>query len=288
MNKKYNSNESFFKTITHDSAYVLGWIASDGCVQYIPNKSYKIRLELKDKDVLEDIKRLIDTDTEIYTTSRHTGRIGLTGKSDVLSELYLLQISSKKMVKNLLDLGIHPNKTKRNKVPKEITDEFMKDFILGYFDSDGSIYVEERGKYKRLKTYICSCTREILEQFGAFLKSEIGIIPKIYQENPKGYAPLYKLMYSSKESYALCRYLYKDAKTFLKRKHDVYINSVENKVGICVKKCKRCGVELVDVNGNCKYCHKCKKEVLKERDKTKNQRRKLQRQKKKQQEIVSN
>lgn len=288
MYKKYDFNESFFKTITAESAYVLGWIMSDGCINYVKDKRYQIRLELKDKDILEKINKLLDSNIKIYNTSRATGRIGIDGKSDIVSTLHLLQISSKKMVKDLLDLGVSPNKTKRVCVPSSVKGKYVRHFIRGYFEGDGSIRVNINGKYKALRTYICSSNKDILTDIGDILKYDINLIPKIYKEKTKaGYDCCYKLSYGSKESYALCRYMYQDIEDnmYLNRKYEIYKNSLENKIGICVKKCSKCNKELVDVNGNTRYCTECKKQVLKDRDKEKYKKRMLQR--KMQQEVVN-
>lgn len=250
MNCKYSVNESFFKTITKDSAYVLGWVASDGCIQYIPKKKYSLRFELKDYDALEMIRTLMNSTHRIFP------------RKD--KKTYCLIIDSKKLIKSLLDLGITPKKTYTLQFPN-IPKEYYPDFIRGYFDGDGSVYINKHNhKAPQLVSYICSANKQFLEHIGHYLLEEIGIIPKIYEDSPN----FYKLRYGAKESFALYKLMYNDTQNYLKRKKDVFDNAIEIKAGIGLINCSICGKEIVRCSGRQKYCKECLKDV-----KIKNERR---------------
>ena len=56
MNKKYSFNEQFFQTLTPQSLYFLGVLATDGCISNIDGEKYEIRIESADKDLVESLK----------------------------------------------------------------------------------------------------------------------------------------------------------------------------------------------------------------------------------------
>lgn len=250
MYKKYTVNEDFFniKRINEKSAYVLGWLMSDGCIQFIPNKKYCIRFDLKDYDILELIRDLLESNHPIRTTkNRNT---------------YQLIIDSKKLVRQLLDLGITPNKTYKLKLP-QIEYSLYKHLIRGYFDGDGSVRINlKKNNVKQLTSYICSVNKEFLASIGEIIKNNTGNTIKIYEEKPG----FYKLFYGAKESFAFYKYMYDDTEMYLKRKKQIFDEAIEIKAGIGLMNCSKCGKEIVRTSGRMKYCKNCLHEVLKERD----------------------
>jgi len=52
-----------------------------------------------------------------------------------------LCISSKILITQLIDLGVIPNKTGHEIFPNNLPTEYQFDFMRGYFDGDGSIFV---------------------------------------------------------------------------------------------------------------------------------------------------
>lgn len=259
INKKYKINENFFKTITRESAYVLGWVASDGCIQYIPNKKYSLRFELKDYDILTTIKDLMKTNIPIRKREE--------------KNTYLLVINNKKIIKSLLDLNMTPNKTYKLQMP-HIDKKYYPDFIRGYFDGDGSVYLNKHNKNApQLVSYICSVNKNFLKAIGNYLREEIDIIPKIHEESPG----FYKLKYGAKESYAFYKLIYNDTDLYLKRKKDIFDNAIEIKAGIGLMNCKRCGKEIIRTSGRKRYCSECKKIVLQENERKRNEKRKKKR-----------
>ena len=126
----YHINSTFFEKdkITRESAYVLGLLASDGCVA---DKGNCICIELNTVDIqlLIDVNRALENEREIKTYSREN-------RNDT-SKLYFF---SRKIVEDLAYFNIIPNKTYANvNFVEHIPDEYFFDFIRGYFDGDGCI-----------------------------------------------------------------------------------------------------------------------------------------------------
>ena len=126
--KKKVYNENYFEKIdSEDKAYFLGLIYSDGCI--VNNQDeyrYKITLKLhiKDKHILEDFIKSVSGEMSLW----------FHGQRDICE----VNLSGKKIVKDLEEKGLHPNKTFTIKYP-EISEELERHFLRGYFDGDGCI-----------------------------------------------------------------------------------------------------------------------------------------------------
>ena len=68
---KYNINHSFFEkdNINSNSAYILGLIASDGCVSKVDN-CISIELKSDDIELLEEVNKILENERPIKTYSR--------------------------------------------------------------------------------------------------------------------------------------------------------------------------------------------------------------------------
>lgn len=126
---KYSLNENYFNKInTRTKAYILGYIAADGC---ITNKNY-FAIASTDKDILELIKKELKYTGDIYIPKRV--------EHSTWNTAYRLNFSSKQICNDLKKIGIYPNKSLVfNDFPK-INKKYIPDFIRGYFDGDGTLY----------------------------------------------------------------------------------------------------------------------------------------------------
>ena len=129
---KYFNDENFFEKIdTEEKAYFLGFIFADGCVSYNEKKfRYQVTLKLhtKDKHILESFITSVKGEMPVW---RHGQR-----------EMVEVHFSGKKMVNDLINLGVVPNKTFTIKYPI-IDEELERHFLRGYFDGDGCIRINE-------------------------------------------------------------------------------------------------------------------------------------------------
>ena len=131
---KYKQNTDIFENIdTQEKAYWLGFIAADGCVYKNKENSGTLTISLhrKDRTHLEHFCDFIGTERGIIDFVNDTG----FGNNTPMSKI---SIYSTKLVDDLIDKGVHPNKSLVLKPPL-IKKEFWKSYLLGYFDGDGSI-----------------------------------------------------------------------------------------------------------------------------------------------------
>lgn len=124
--RKYELNENYFGSIDSDNkAYVLGFIYADGSV----NKNYlSIKLCAKDVELVNFIKSELNYGGNI--------REYIINENNYVD----LTVSSKKIVNDLINIGIMQNKTYNSKELPMFEEKYENAVLRGIFDGDGSIY----------------------------------------------------------------------------------------------------------------------------------------------------
>lgn len=130
---RYSLNEDYFTPAINNSAvaYFLGILAADGCVT---DKNY-IALQMID----EEIVRWFADDINF------TGDIRILSGSDMKpigQDAYRVNFSSAQMASHLRALGVQANKNLEAIPDAELMEpSIIPHFIRGYFDGDGSVYL---------------------------------------------------------------------------------------------------------------------------------------------------
>ncbi len=189
-------------------AYVLGFWFADGYMRI--EKSYRMLITSNDKQILEEIRRVMK--------STHPIR---KAKSD---QSFNISFHSKRLYEGLEKLGGMRRKSRTITFP-HIQKSYIRDFVRGYFDGDGSVFfveyirTKDKLRTRELRTNFTSGSRIFLEQLMKVLQSEIGLPIKklgIYNNGSS-----LKLGYGMKDSDTLLRYMYYDNFPIgLKRKAD--------------------------------------------------------------------
>jgi hypothetical protein len=124
--KEYN--QSYFENIdTEDKAYFLGFIYADGSVATEKRNSLFIKIHIKDSHIIESFINCINGEMIPWKQKNR--------------DIIQVSVSGKKIINDLLNLGLHQNKTFTLKYP-DIPIELERHFIRGYFDGDGCIRVK--------------------------------------------------------------------------------------------------------------------------------------------------
>ena len=208
-------NINYFDVIDSSiKAYLLGFIAADGCITN--HNTLKINIVEDDAIILERLKEEIGCESHLYKTPKKIGRNQIT-----------FSMRDKTLTNSIKKYGIHERKslTMENIIPN-IPKIYRKSFILGYFDGDGfaSIsyinYISKKTnipkKYPLLHVGFCG-TKEFLLGIVDELKTS-----KFKIKHESGIDNL--LLSSSKEELLKTyKYLYKNQTFFLPRKHDKFI-----------------------------------------------------------------
>jgi hypothetical protein len=185
--RKYLLNENYFESINSDNkAYVLGFIYADGSVY---GNYLSIRLSAKDIEILNFIKSEL-------------GYEGNIRKYVVNNNNYVeLTISSKKIVEDLIKIGIIENKTYNSKELPIFNENLKNATLRGFFDGDGSIYSNNSRGY--VEYTICfSGNISVLNQIKKILeKYEISSCKIRYRYNNENIEKIYNLLYNNAQFY---------------------------------------------------------------------------------------
>jgi len=206
-------NVDFFKTWSEKMAYVLGYFSADGGMFINSGGSRYIQFVSTDYSLLEKVKRAMSSKHKIYLKRKEDNRC---------KNCYFLEIGSKEMYKDLLNLGLMPRKAKRLKLPN-VPKEYFNHFIRGYFDGDGCIsygfYKKKNRNKKTLKLSSCfvSGSKKFLEDISSRLSTGTGIGFGCISKNTGSY----NLSYSKNDTIKLFNYMYKniESRLFLERKY---------------------------------------------------------------------
>lgn len=204
-------NKDFFKKWTPEMAYVLGFFAADGYITVNKRGGQFWCIQITDKKLLESIKRVIKAEHKIGIK---------TGKGND-KNLYRLQIGSIKMCNDLRGLGYSEKKTKSLAIPN-IPKKYFSDFVRGYFDGDGHVWVGYIHKERETQTLVIntgftSCSKRFLEVLSEKLRY-FGVYKGTIRH---GNGNSYRLNFSIFGSLNLYNFMYNElgtSKLFLKRK----------------------------------------------------------------------
>jgi len=193
----YKINHRFFEKWTHDSAYIIGFMIADGCVEPKLNR-ISIALSTKDYDHLKKIRDVMDSRNPICVKK--------------MRNECALYIHNRKMVNDIINKGVIPHKTHRTKLPL-IPSEYMPDLIRGIFDGDGSIY--RHGNEKRIQ-FLGS--KQMVEDIKEFFWNK-GLGGHTIRQHNKGSDGCWDLIYSSKNDvYNIINFMYYDGCLSMVRK----------------------------------------------------------------------
>lgn len=209
---KYFYDENFFEKIdSEEKAYFLGFIFADGCVSNDPKKyRYQVTLKLhtKDKHILDSFIKSVKGEMPVW---KHGQR-----------EMSEVHFSGKKMVNDLINLGVTPNKTFTLQYPT-INETLEKHFLRGYFDGDECIRVNEdrRDNSKRGDLRIVSGSLDMLNKINERMNILFGTnMNKLYGPKDKDFKYIGWSGMSDIEKIYLG--FYDDATLFLNRKKIIF------------------------------------------------------------------
>lgn len=136
----YKLNQQAFQWESREKYHVLGLFATDGCISR--NRSShvaQLSLHRRDEDILEAVRCFFDTDKPLSSSE----------------DQRVLSLYSKRICDDLRSYGIVERKSLRLALRKKIPSCFVRDFLLGCFEGDGSLTKDA------LDLCICSSASEV-------------------------------------------------------------------------------------------------------------------------------
>jgi hypothetical protein len=205
---RYKHNWDFFEKDSEELYYFLGFVAADG---YISNNEIEIGLSETDLAILEKFRDLIVPDKPIYYKAR--------------TRSYTLKISCRSKIKKFKEFFDMTSNKKHDEIGfPEIPKKYLKDFIRGYVDGDGTMGTTKG--YKGEKVYIGPRLR-ILGNPG-FLKDLNEATKTAYSHNTnaiskKGKENVYIVTYNFSTARGILNWLYTDSNIHLERKYATFL-----------------------------------------------------------------
>lgn len=211
----FKANYKFFNKIdSEEKAYWLGFMYADG---FITSDCIGLALKITDKSHIEKFKIALDSNHSINDYENNSkSKYGNTKYSRLL-------FKSVELTNDLINLGCVNNKSLILKFPsyEQVPQKFIKDFIRGYFDGDGSIVLSKNS----INFKICG-TKEFLTGVIDELNKNISNYEFKYQ--------LYKRKNDNKNNYylsfggrlktlAVVSWMYENSNIYLDRKYELYL-----------------------------------------------------------------
>jgi DNA-binding transcriptional regulator WhiA len=206
IKRKYQVNDNYFSEQNNKMAYILGFLMADGNVSKSNNK-VQVCLSEQDADFLEIFYKEIGGAPIAHYTQNN-------GKQEICR----WQCLSSQIKKDLIDYDVIPHKTGFAKIPNKLNKKYYPDFIRGYFDGDGSIWIEKNGA---IGFSITSHNKEILEQIIEYFKEQ-GI-PEVKIKTDNRCNINYSFKYRKKASEKIYDiFYYNNTCLYMKRKFDKF------------------------------------------------------------------
>lgn len=210
--KRYFCDESYFEKIdSSDKAYFLGFMYADGNINPLTGRIV-INLQERDKDILLKLKESIN----------YTGELLLWKKQPPRQNQYALCFTNKKMVNDLINLGVtYSNKSFNLDYPYFIDDKYQLDFIRGFFDGDGCI---SRSKKWAVKLHFVG-TENMLKGVNYYFDKLLNVPSKVRDCTEGKYSDeIIKNLAVDKKSdiYKVMSTWYSNTSLYLQRKYDKY------------------------------------------------------------------
>ncbi|WP_461612898.1 LAGLIDADG family homing endonuclease [Clostridium sp. Marseille-QA1073] len=213
--RKVHDNSLYTSGMNTFNAYVLGLIYSDGCLSFDEHSNrYRITITMNEYDLMECLNKFICPTKKLYKYKHPKGR-----------EFSYSVITTNEFDINFLkELGLTERKSKSIMLPV-LPNNLMSHFVRGYFDGDGSVYVnktkqiinQEVKYYKYINCNFTTGSIKFAEQLRNVLFNN-DIENTLVADSRRSDA-FYVKIYKKESIKKFYNYIYKDASLYIKRKH---------------------------------------------------------------------
>lgn len=220
--KVANLNHDYFEHIDSSrKAYWLGLLLADGCVQEHKKKgnSFSITLELMtdDKYIIEQFAEDVEATVKVRTYINEKGFQRKDGKPHSQTKVGLWSV---KMANDLAKYGVVPKKSYLQKHIPQIPEEYMSNFLLGYFDGNGSITYSTSNNHFAVRVIFYG-DHTLLSDITNYISEIKGLTARTVVDQKKAQVSL--LTYGAfKDVEMFYHYFYDNADIYLKRKKDKF------------------------------------------------------------------
>lgn len=205
--------EYVFDEYSEESCYWAGFIAADGNV----DSKNRLRIMLKYDDLLhlEKLRQYLESTHSISSNTTTYNRCSFEVTSSHICEMLDL------------NFNIVPSKTDKYILPS-IPDKFLRHYVRGYFDGDGSIcesFSNARSITATLYATFSSGSEDLVYPLYTKINSVLGISGSL-QDFATG--KKWQIKYNTNAAKILLSWMYEDSSVYLERKYNLYIRTVVN------------------------------------------------------------
>lgn len=215
MGIKFSVNEKYFDKWSHEMAYVLGYLYADGNLLHDQfSRGRYVSVTSIDEGMINTVKRLLNSEHTIVIGPAH----------DNNKSRFTLRMGNAALFNSLIKRGLYPNKSLTVRMP-EIPDKFIRDFVRGYFDGDGCVYLY-RSKgitadliVRKLSIIFTSGSVKFLEDLLELLRYNLDLKQsKVY----KGHRS-FQLRFATSDTVKIFKFIYHGSGgLFLDRKLEIF------------------------------------------------------------------
>lgn len=199
-------------------SYILGYIVADGCIAVRKDRiknSHTLNITSADKEHLYKIRKKLN--------SEHA--ISVKPNGNKIYKVFQLQIANPTIVNDLMQLGILPRKT-RNLNPIKIPKKYFPDFVRGFFDGDGSVYIYNVNHVPQIKANFVSTNFKFLKDLNSKICKQLQIPLKTinqYTNKRKGRLTQYRITFYIGDCEKLMKFIYgQKPSIYLDRKYKIF------------------------------------------------------------------
>lgn len=221
---KHKVNSDFFTTESPDLFYVIGLWAADGYINNVGRLSY----HTTDKELIQELINMIGYEGKLYINDNYS-KVNPEYKT---STSYAIYFYNEEALRVMEKYGIYYLKSLTMKFPNNIPREYLKDYIRGVFDGDGSITISDtinRGKPHKVYSLVFTCgSKDFLEGLKQALETHVSDTQRKIQEAPS----CFRYTISSKYDIAkFGEWIYGDGGFGMSRKKDRILDILETTKG---------------------------------------------------------
>lgn len=231
---KYHFNEYYFDTIDNShKAYWLGFIWADGCISYRRRVNrgdeYCLKIALQDVDCVHLQKFVDDIDGDMDIKFYQT-----TGYSNHLeARVCIYQPYMPKMLRT--KYGIVSHRTNCDKIMSQVSKEYIRDFIRGIFDADGTFSIYQcqcKDGYVHNKSHLTFGGQNKLLRYIENTLMANGVVEncsrQTFKRHPNRDGEWEQIRFSGNiQTYKILHWLYDDADIYLDRKYNKFLKHIQ-------------------------------------------------------------
>ena len=215
---KKKINQDFFKKWTPEMSYVLGYIVADGCIVVRKNRiknPYTLNITSADKKHLVKIRKKINSEHAISVKQNGNGEY----------KGFQLQISNPVITDDLMKLGIFPRKTK-NLNPINTPKKYFPDFVRGFFDGDGTVYIYNVNNVPQIKASFAGINLKLLKDLNLKICNQLQVPLKTinhHTDKKRHRETFYRITFYIDDCEKLMKFMYcHKPSIYLDRKYKIF------------------------------------------------------------------